>query len=179
MSIIDKYLSEIQNETSASAGLPGIDSPHSRKKPLKYYDEQNTDPEELRNNEGYSNNKLGRILIDLDRTIHSYEKSWSDGSLYGHVLSGSKEAIDKLSVDYEIVIFTSRLSQEAHPLEVRKEQKRLISEWLGNNNIYFDHITADKLPGIYYIDDRAIRFEGDWKATFNFINSITTSEEKG
>lgn len=163
MTILKHYLENLQNETSASAGLPGFDSPHSRKKPLKYYDEQNTDPDEFRNNEGYNKSKLGRILIDLDGVIHSYEEGWKDGSLYGDVIQGAKETIDKLSIDYEIVIFTSRLSQEAQNEETIKEQKRLISEWLGKNNVYFDHITADKLPAILYIDDNAIRFDGNWE----------------
>jgi len=47
----------------------------------------------------------------------------------------------------------------------------LASRWLIENNIdkYFKEVTNLKLPAYIYIDDRAIKFNGDFKALCNEI----------
>jgi hypothetical protein len=39
---------------------------------------------------------------------------------------------------------------------------RNVKNWLVENSIYFDRITAMKLPALAYVDDRAIRFDNNW-----------------
>jgi len=136
-----------------------IDSPHTGKKlPEDVYmsEQERKSPE--------------RILIDFDRTIHKYSKGWLDGSIYDKPIDGIKEAINELRQKYEIVIFTARVSQEEN--KDWKEQSLAIKEWMKHYGIYFDRITAEKLAAKFYIDDRAIRFEGNWSTTLQVIRQL-------
>ncbi len=107
-----------------------------------------------------------RAMIDLDRTIHKYSKSWQDGSLYDDPIPGAKKVIDWLkSIGYEIVIFTTRASAEnakdnGQDVTV---QIQIVENWLSNNDIYYDRVTAEKLNADFYIDDKAIHIkDGNW-----------------
>lgn len=115
--------------------------------------------------------KKERIAIDFDRVIHGYSKGWLDGEVYDSPVEGAKEAIDLLKNNYEIVIFTARLSSLDHP-DIRAAQKVKILKWLKDNNIYFDILTSDKPSAKFYIDDRAIRFTGNWDETLNQIKEL-------
>lgn len=119
---------------------------------LKIYQKQNED------------RKDERIMIDFDGVIHSYHKGWNGGEIYGYVLDNAKEIINELSSRYEIVIFTTRLSETMNTKFSRnvEDEKRKVEDWLSENGIYFDHITSEKLPAIAYIDDRSIEFKGSW-----------------
>lgn len=169
---LDKALEEIQqnNEVNAAASITGIDSPHTRKEPLKYYDDKEEDKEEVEEADEI-NERTKRIMIDVDQVLHSYEEGWKDGTLYGHLLPGAKEAIDELKGEYEIVIFTSRLSQMHDEDEINR-QRELLSSWLTANEVYYDDMTADKRPAEFYIDDKALRFEGNWEDILNKIKNI-------
>ncbi len=153
--IIKKYLESIQDEES----IFPMDSIHKKRKVLR-----TLYPEQV--NGGAV---APRILIDFDQTIHSYDNGWKDGVIYGNVIKGTKEAINILKEKYEIVIFTARLSQINENTEEAKQQ---IEEWLREQNIYFDLVTADKMPAHFYIDDKAIRFEGNWNDILTKIKQI-------
>jgi len=118
---------------------------------------------------------VNRVMIDLDRTIHKYSKSWHDGSLYDDPIPGAKQVIDWLkSKGYEIVIFTTRASAEnakEHGQDVN-EQIESVENWLSNNEIYYDRVTAEKLNADFYIDDKAIHIkDGNWLDVLKEIKS--------
>lgn len=167
--IVDKYINYIienqENSASVSAGLPGFDLPSKKKNNIiRQYENQN----ELDNRE------MKRIMIDFDGVIHSYDKGWQNGEIYGDVIEGAKETIDELSKDHQIVIFTTRVS-EGHNAEMGRNYNESIKDvenWLNEHDIYFDFITADKLPAIAYIDDKAIEFKNNWKDIKEKINNL-------
>lgn len=104
-----------------------------------------------------------RIMIDFDGTIHKYSKGWKDGTVYDEPISGAKQFIDQLKDDgFEVVVFTSRLSVSSLGQEVVNEQKEMIEMWLKKYGIEVDGVTAEKLPAVAYVDDRAITFDGQW-----------------
>jgi hypothetical protein len=70
---------------------------------------------------------------------------------------------------YEIVIFSARTGKSKPDW---KEQERMVREWLIKYDIPFDMITSEKLPAEFYIDDRAVRFEGNWAATLQVIKQL-------
>lgn len=108
-------------------------------------------------------------MIDFDGVIHTYDNGWQDGELYGKPIKGSKEAIDKLKdMGYEIVIFTTRASREINGPETDKLISNL-EDYLKENEIHFDDITAEKLTAEFYIDDKGIRFENNWNEIMNKI----------
>ena len=76
------------------------------------------------------------------------------------------------SAGYTIVIFTSRMSPtwwESEGMDMKEAyvtQSSFCKQRLDNFGIPFDRITAEKVPAEYYIDDKAIEFEGNdysWK----------------
>jgi|WetSurSiteA1Bulk_404760.scaffolds.fasta_scaffold00112_11 hypothetical protein len=114
-----------------------------------------------------------RVMIDLDGTIHKYSQGYLDGSLYDGPFEGAKKVIDYLrNIGYEIVIFTTRASEEnAQEFNYNlDEELTKIKDWLTKYNIYFDRITAEKLPADFYIDDKAINIpNGDWDTVLYVI----------
>lgn len=87
------------------------------------------------------------ILIDFDGVIHSYEKGWNGGKIYGKPVANSLKAVKKLIKEgYRVVVFTSRENLE----EVEK--------WLKKNKFPKIEVTNKKIPSFAIIDDRAIRF---------------------
>lgn len=117
-------------------------------------------------NEAVQTTLVKRAMIDLDRTIHKYSKSWQDGSLYDDPIPGAKQVIDWLkSIGYEIVIFTTRASAENAEEHGQNLQDQIdgVENWLSNNDIYYDRVTAEKLNADFYIDDKAICIkDGNW-----------------
>lgn len=110
-----------------------------------------------------------RIMIDFDGVLHDYKRGWNNGKL-GWPIPGGKEFIDKMKDKFEIVIFTSRACNEEYP-EV-EEMIESVGNWLDEHEIYYDLITATKLPAVLYIDDKAIRFNNNWDKINDFIDSF-------
>jgi hypothetical protein len=114
-----------------------------------------------------------RVMIDLDGTIHKYSQGYLDGSLYDGPFEGARKVIDYLrNIGYEIVIFTTRASEE-NAIQFNydlDEEIDKIKDWLIKYDIYFDRITAEKLPADFYIDDKAINIpNGDWDTVLYVI----------
>lgn len=165
MKNLKQYLEELQKEQiSISSG--SITPP----------DQLQADPGKKKNvmvdNDNLKEDKE-RIMIDFDGVLHSYEEGFKDGTIYGTLISGAKEAIDELKEKYEIVIFTTRASKIYN--DNADVQVKNIKEFLSKNDVYFDKITSDKLGAKAYIDDRAIRFENNWSEILNKINSLKDS----
>lgn len=93
-----------------------------------------------------------KIYIDFDGVLNTYT-GWKDGELF-EPKEGVKDFLKELSKKYEIYIFSTR-----NPLD--------IADWLTEHNIkqYVSNITNVKAPAHAYIDDRAIKFDGDYAET--------------
>jgi len=156
---LKKYLEHIQKDES----IFPIDSFEKKKKNVlrTVYPEQTSPSTE---------NK--RVMIDFDGVISSYKHGWMNGKLVDEPNLGTKEAIDELhNKGYEIVIFTTRASTS---YDVGPPASRLVEDlknYLQTHNIYYDFITAEKLPAVVYIDDRAIRFK-NWKQVLEDFSKI-------
>jgi hypothetical protein len=109
-------------------------------------------------------NELRNLAIDFDGVVHTFDKGWHDGTCYGDPIDGSLEAIESLSKDYNIIIFSAKVRPD-RPLVGGQTGKELVQEWLEKHNVmqYVDDITHEKPRAEYYIDDKAIRFENNWK----------------
>jgi len=162
--MLDIYLEKIQSNDES---IFAMDSPHTGKKINRklMYGEESDKPMIERK----------RLMIDFDGVIHEYTE-WNDGKLNGPI-SGAKEAIDKLKEDYDIIIFTTRASKTENGPEVTEQLIKDVGDFLDQHNIYFDLITADKMGAQAYIDDKGIRFEGDWDVILNKIIEIEGSPQ--
>lgn len=166
---LEDYLKKLQKDES----IFPMDSPHKKKKPLRgyYYPESVLIFIEQK-----------RAMIDLDGTVHKYSKGFDDGSIYDEPFKGAKEVIDWLKGQgFEIVIFTTRASKgNAEEMgDDHSKQIRNVENWLKDNNIYFDRVTADKLAADFYIDDKAIEIkDGNWDAVKNVIKKRIKYKDK-
>lgn len=106
--------------------------------------------------------KRNKILIDLDGVLNTYNGTYNENNI-PEIKEGAKEFLTDLSNDYEIILFTSR-------------NKILSSKWLIENGIdkYISDITDRKELSLLYIDDRCIRFEGNYKKLREEINKFKT-----
>ncbi len=106
----------------------------------------------------------GVIAVDFDATIVPWGKTLYD---VRDALPGAVEAINAFKdAGLTIVIFTSRMSQrwwdhEGFSGTERDKQRMYVEGTLTRLGIPFDDITAEKVPAIAYIDDKAIEFTGN------------------
>ena len=112
---------------------------------------------------------MGTVSIDFDGVIHSYEKGWHDGTIYGEPLPGAFDGIHALMTVHSVVITTCR-----HPEQVSDwlfDRRLMINQtWEPPGEVICDFwnerdrilITNRKLPSVVYLDDRAVRFY-NWK----------------
>jgi len=105
--------------------------------------------------------KKKTICIDFDGVIHRYSKGWMEGKIYDEPVDGAIEAIKLLQKDFEIVVLTARSS-------LGEKRNVLIRKWLKSHGLDVK-ITNIKPPAIAYLDDRAIRFQGNWQDMLNYF----------
>jgi len=176
---LSRYLEQIQKEENITFAIDSIPKQDKKKKKMirPTYSKAVVEEE----NEVNTAITPKRIMVDLDGTIHRYSKGFQDGSLYDDPFPQAKEALQKLkSQGFEIVIFTSRVSPEvvAYYGENLKDQYINIANWLSNNEIPFDRITASKLDADFYIDDRAIYIKnGNWQNVLNEIDKRSNKKK--
>ena len=102
------------------------------------------------------------VILDFDGVIHSYSSGWQGADVIPDPPTpGAKEAIAKLREHYVVVVVSSRCHQ--------KGGIDAIKQWLANYEIVVDNVSNDKPPHVVVVDDRALRFEGDWDAVIRDI----------
>ena len=108
------------------------------------------------------------VLIDFDGTIFPFGELWS----MDPPLPGAKQVTDWLHEHgYKIKIFSSRVSKAWCEEEEQDCGKhRMYMLWrCAIYGIWIDDIAMDKEPAEYYIDDKAISFNGDWQLVLDQI----------
>ena len=105
---------------------------------------------------GATNKKT--IMIDLDGVLNNYTSYTKE---IPSIKKGAKDFVKTLSADYELILFTSRNSKQA-------------TQWLERNEIdtYFKNVTNVKYPAYIYIDDRSLKFDGDYTKTLEKIENF-------
>ena len=101
------------------------------------------------------------LSIDFDDTLCDRSTS--------QPLQGAPEALKQFkSEGYTILISSSRMNPELWGDLVKFREKE-IADWMKQHNIPYDRIVLFKPSADLYIDDKALRFEGDWKGTLEEI----------
>lgn len=143
------------------------------------------------------------IAIDFDGVIHRYSKGWQDGTCYDDAVDGVFEAIATLMKTYTVFIFSTRSPHEIKQwLLPRIMNSDYVvngpgndpQEWISPvygftceripfyvkfwNKKNVLGITKRKLPAMVYIDDRALRFDGNWTDTIKSIYPFKTYQGK-
>lgn len=108
------------------------------------------------------------ICIDFDGVIHSYDKGWQDGIIYGSVVPGFFEWLERVRNQFKLVIYSSRSKSDegvaAMGLWLHEQRNVWISQGGMRHRteplqLEFAH---EKPLAWLTIDDRAIQFKGDW-----------------
>jgi hypothetical protein len=110
------------------------------------------------------------IALDFDGVIHNHDKGFHDGTIYGNPIEGTKEALEILSRDYQLIIYSCKCNPN-RPLINGKGGIELMWEWLEKWDLknYISDIVVSKPNAICYIDDKGIRFES-WEQILNKFN---------
>jgi hypothetical protein len=107
--------------------------------------------------------KVLTICLDFDGVIHSYQSGWQGEAVIADPpIHKVDVAIKKLRKDYRVVVFSARCRSD--------EGVEAIRAWLAKHHIEVDDVCREKPPAHIYVDDRAVRFDGDWDQTIADIN---------
>ena len=99
------------------------------------------------------------VCIDFDGVLNNY-KFYDPDNLFD-MRPGAYDFIMKLSVIYRVVILTARDTEK-------------VKEWLKENNIVVDEVTNVKPPAVCYVDDRAVRFDGNFNRALHQVFNFYT-----
>jgi len=100
------------------------------------------------------------LLIDFDGTLAKYD-GWKGLEVLGDPLEKARHAMLILSKHYKLICFTTRLGDFVEP-------------WLRRHGFPEMEVTNIKKPAHLIIDDRALRFDGQW--TDELIEQIRNFE---
>jgi hypothetical protein len=90
------------------------------------------------------------IAIDFDGVMHTYD-GFKGIDVFGEPLPLARERVEQLLArGHDVVVFTTRVAA-------------LVREWLQKYDFPALSVTSTKQPFWVIIDDRALRFEGDWE----------------
>ncbi len=105
------------------------------------------------------------ICLDFDGVVHSYRSGWQgETSIPDPPIHGTGDAIEFMRKHYRVVIHSARCATE--------EGRNAIAAWLAKHRIEVDEICEHKPPALVYIDDRAIRFQGNWGDTISELSQF-------
>lgn len=103
----------------------------------------------------------GIVLIDFDGTIAPFGYLFD----YPEPLPGAIEAIKAFQeAGMKVIVFTSRLS----PLwldsvgQTPTQHIQYMTNYLAKFGVEADGFTAQKVPSVAYIDDKAYRYDNNW-----------------
>lgn len=99
------------------------------------------------------------ICVDFDGVLNNY-KGYDKDNL-GTPREGVKEFLETLSQEYDVVIFSARRYTK-------------IIKWLTDYGLiqYVSNVTQYKFPAVAYIDDRALKFKGNYTETLKELKKF-------
>lgn len=105
------------------------------------------------------------VCLDFDGVIHSYQHGWQgEATILDPPVHKVDLAIKELRKDYRVVVYSARCRSD--------EGVAAIEAWLVKHGIEVDEVCRHKPPALVYVDDRAVRFSGDWQQTIADIHSF-------
>jgi len=112
---------------------------------------------EIKNLIGNPNEIVPTMLVDFDGTIYSYLSGWHGTDILpDEPVPGAKEAMAELHKrGFRVTVCSSRA--------VFPGGSKAIKEWMDHWGIYYDEVTHVKEPHVAFIDDRGVKFDGDWE----------------
>jgi hypothetical protein len=119
---------------------------------------------------------LGKtVAIDFDGVLHPYTNGWV-GSVPADEppMPGAVDFLIALRErGYRMVVFSSRCNHEPGLVGVQK--------WLEKWGLdeFFEEITCDKPAAVAYVDDRAVKFSGEWDSVLVGVEELAQGRSHG
>ena len=106
------------------------------------------------------------ILIDLDGVLNLYTGEYIENFI-PKPRNGVEKFLEKLNRNYDLKLFTTR-------------NKKLAKEWLRAHKLsrFFSEVTNTKQPAWLIVDDRCIRFRGEYDILLEEIEHFKTWYKK-
>ena len=101
-----------------------------------------------------------KIFLDFDGVLNTYNGWQGENELF-EPMPYAKEFLKRLSERYEIYVFTARNREKVY--------KWLIKYFFDD---YIYDVTNKKEPAYLYIDDRALKFDGDYMEILKEIDNF-------
>lgn len=105
------------------------------------------------------------VCVDFDGVLNNYT-GWKGVDELYTPREGAKEFLLKLHENYKVIIFSTR-------------DNDMVSEWLDKYDLYYDFVTSVKVGAVAYIDDRGIKFNGDYNEVLDELNNFKAHWEVG
>jgi FMN phosphatase YigB (HAD superfamily) len=101
-----------------------------------------------------------KIYIDFDDVLSNYD-DWEEVRNLSMPKKGANNFIEKLSKNYKIYIFTTK-------------DREIVYKWLIRHHFddYIEDVTNKKEFAFVYIDDRAIKFNGNYSKMLTELKKI-------
>lgn len=112
--------------------------------------------------------KLKAILcVDFDGVVHKYSNGWCDGEIYDDVTDGFFDWAIEAAKEFQLVIYSSRSKSDAGITAMREWLSVQAQKWRDERGVPLDEnilfeFSHEKPPAWLTIDDRCVRFDGDW-----------------
>jgi hypothetical protein len=107
------------------------------------------------------------ISVDFDGVVNPHSKGWQDGGLYEReVTPGFWTWLETVSQSFAVVIHSSRFAEDG-AVELARGWLHACHETAGSPcraALAAVRFSATKPPAWLTIDDRCVRFDGDWSA---------------
>ena len=114
------------------------------------------------------------ICLDFDGCLHSYTSRWKGPDVIPDPpVDGAAAACrDLRDRGFHVVVFSTRCATNEGIMAVRG--------WLNRHGIEVDDVVNHKPPALVYVDDRAVRFEGDWtRAVAEIVRAVSEGTWQG
>lgn len=115
------------------------------------------------------------ICLDFDGVLHSYKSGWTGlDNIADDPVPGAKETCEKLiELGYNLVILSTRFNEDHNKSDFTSNSstgKRAAKDWLKKHGFPEMKLVTTKPPASLYVDDRAFRFNGDFRDLMDFIH---------
>lgn len=119
----------------------------------------------------YPDEKIN-VGVDFDGVVHKCSKGYHDGTVYDEPIDAAFSSLERLSKEYTVIIYTCKARSD-RGLVNGKTGTELVWEWLDKHNMsqFVSKVTAEKPRAVFYIDDKAIKFD-NWEDCMKEIADI-------